>query len=151
MDIKLRTATLNDLERLRSFEQELIKFERTFDDTLGQNIQYYDIERLIQDKESELVIAETTEEIIGCSYAKILKADSRYVYDKYTLIGFVYVVPNHRGKKLSATIIGKLQEWSNEQGVSEIRLRVYASNTSAAKAYREMGFRDNFIEMRLGS
>ena len=47
-NIKIRTATLDDIDILLEFEQGVIKAERPFDVTLGADpITYYNLEELI--------------------------------------------------------------------------------------------------------
>lgn len=60
----------------------------------------------------------------------------------------MYVKPDHRGKGVNKLILDELTNWSRDQGVSEIRLEVYADNESAVKAYEKTDFEPLLLLMR---
>lgn len=148
--IRLRKATLNDLDVLRSFEQGVINAERPFDPTIKSGIiHYYDLETMISDKKVAIMVAEYVGEIIASGYARIMNAKAFYIHQEYAYLGFMYVHPNFRGKGINRVIIEALKQWASSQGVTEIRLEVYAKNEAAIKAYEKTGFTQHIIEMRM--
>jgi hypothetical protein len=85
----VRTATLADLNILLSFEQEIIRAERPFDDTLGQDpINYYDLRQLIMLEGATVMVAELDSKIVGSGYALIRDAKPYLDHKKYTYLGF---------------------------------------------------------------
>ena len=64
-------------------------------------------------------------------------------------MGFMYVLPAHRGKGVNQKIIDTLKDWSIAQNVTEFRLQVYNDNQPAVKAYEKVGFTKLMIEMRM--
>ena len=77
-NIKIRTATLDDIDILLEFEQGVIKAERPFDVTLGADpITYYNLEELIVSDDASLVVAEIEGEIISSGYALIIRSPIR--------------------------------------------------------------------------
>jgi GNAT superfamily N-acetyltransferase len=152
MEFTIRSATSNDLDQLLEFEQAIIEAERPFDDTIrcGTDVHYYDLRALIASPDAEVVVAELDSEIIGSGYAQIKAADSYLKYDKHSYLGFMYVVPEHRGKGVNKKIVGALEAWSLAQGVSEMRLEVYAENPAAIRAYEKSGYHSLLLTMRKG-
>jgi len=148
--INIRKATQNDLPVLLQFEQGIITTERPFDPTLKEgHINYYDISEMIDSDMAEVLVAEIDTEIIASGYAKIVDAKPYRKYEQYSYLGFMFVAPEHRGKKVNRLIIDGLIHWSLSRGLTEIRLEVYAENAGAIRAYENAGFSQNIIEMRM--
>ncbi len=132
------------------FEQAIIEYERPFEELMQtEKFNYYDLEELITDDVCEVLVAELNSQLIGSGYAK-LKPSRHYLRDDfYGYLGFMYVDPNHRGKGVNQLIVNKLIEWSKNQGMKSISLTVFEDNDAAIKAYNKVGFRKQFVEMRL--
>lgn len=148
--ITLRPATMEDLPVLYSFEQGVITAERPFDTFIKEGpITYYDIINLIQSDESELVVAERANQIIGAGYAQIRKSKPYWKYPEYAYLGFMFVHPDFRGQGINQSIIHHLKEWAKSRNIKELRLDVYEMNEAAIRAYQKTGFTEHMIEMRL--
>ncbi len=52
----------------------------------------------------ELLVAEIDRELIGSGYARIERSKPYFQYAWHTYLGFMYVVPEHRGKGISKKI-----------------------------------------------
>jgi ribosomal protein S18 acetylase RimI-like enzyme len=144
----LRPATLQDLATLRVFEQGVIAAERPFALNLkAGDIYYYDIEALIKDDCSALIVAEQEGALLACGYAKLQDSKPHIHPDKYAYLGFMYVVPQQRGKQIIDKVIQALITWASDQGVSAFELDVYSSNESAFRAYKRLGFEPNLVQM----
>ena len=149
--INIRKAELKDLDALFEFKQALVEAERSFDQTLKPGpLYYYNIPDLIEAGDARLVVAEADSTIIGCGYARIVDSKPYLKHQQHAHLGFMYVMPAHRGKGVNKMIIAALKQWSQEQGITEIRLEVYAVNTAALKAYEKVGFAPHMLTMRLG-
>ena len=149
--VHIRKATLNDLDTLLVFEQGVIYTERPFDPTLKtEHTHYYDIEKMITATDIELVVAELDNEIIGCGYARTENAKPYLQHKQHAYLGFMYVIPHHRGKGVNRMIIDALADWSKTQNITELRLDVYQENEAAIKAYEKAGFVKHMVAMRKG-
>ncbi|MEP7256104.1 MAG: GNAT family N-acetyltransferase [Ferruginibacter sp.] len=149
--IIIRKATLNDLDTLLVFEQGVIYAERPFDPTLKkEHTHYYDIENMITATDVEIVVAELDGEVIGSGYARIENAKPYLQHLQHAYLGFMYVVPAHRGKGINKMIIDALAAWSVTQNITELRLDVYQENEAAIKAYEKTGFTKHMVAMRKG-
>lgn len=147
--ITFREATLEDKPMLLQFEQQLIAYERPFDCILKDDCTYYDLDFLIQSKDTKLIVAAVDNTLIASGYAKIVKAKPYHKITEYTYMGFMYVDPEYRGQGVIQNIIEQLKQWSISINVFETRLEVYSDNTSAIKAYQKKGFRNRMIEMKM--
>jgi GNAT superfamily N-acetyltransferase len=147
----IRKAELKDLDKLLAFEQGVIFAERPFDPTLKNDlIHYYDIEKMIKAHDVELLVAELNNELVGSGYARIEAARHYLKHAQHAYLGFMYVLPGHRGKGINKMIIDALAEWSAAQNIKELRLDVYFDNNAATRAYERSGFTKHMICMRKG-
>ena len=149
-EVKIRKATLNDLEQLYIFEQNIIQAERPFDPTLKrERTNYYNVKEMIKAVDVEVVVAELDDKIIGSGYARIEKSKPYLQHSKHAYLGFMYVLPEFRGQGINKRIIEALQDWAMLQNVPELRLEVYYENINAIKAYEKIGFSKHMLQMRL--
>jgi ribosomal protein S18 acetylase RimI-like enzyme len=148
-EIKIRKASLLDLEQLLVFEQDLIKTERPFDPTLKPDpVNYYDLKSLLTSPLAEVVVAETDNKIIASGYARIDKSKPFLKHSHHAYLGFMYVKPAYRGQGINKRIIDALKNWAAVQNITEFSLEVYYDNISAIKAYEKIGFSRYILEMR---
>ncbi len=145
-----RTATPNDIDDLRRFEQGIIEAERVFDPTLkAGRIQYYDIERMLAAADVHFVVAQRGNELLACGFARIENAEAYLSHLKQAYLGLMYVDPKYRGQSINSGIVERLKQWCCKKGVTELRLEVYSDNLAAVGAYEKAGFSKHIIEMRL--
>lgn len=149
-DLIIRPARLTELSVLLDFEQGIIHAERPFDATLKPDpISYYDVEAMIRSPDAEVAVAERDGMIIGSGYAQ-KKPSRHYVSPPYhAYIGFLYVIPQERGKGLNKRVLDHLFAWARENDLPEIHLTVYPDNAPAIRAYEKTGFEPYILEMRL--
>ena len=149
-EIRIRKALPDDLDQLLIFEQDLIKTERPFDPAIkAEPVNYYDLKTMLAASHIEVVVAETDNKIIASGYARIERSKPFLKHEKHAYLGFMYVLPEYRGKGLNKKIIDALKNWAALQNINEFRLEVYYENASAIKAYEKIGFSKYSLEMRL--
>ena len=150
-NIIIRSAKPEDLFTLLQFEQGVIETERPFDPTIKSgHINYYNLKEMIQAEDVEVAVAEFNNQLIASGYARIEKSKRSFLkYETYAYLGFMYVVPEHRGKALINKIIDHLKAWAKAQNLDELRLEVYVENENAIKAYEKTGFLQLLTEMRM--
>jgi len=148
--LKLREANIDDLYRLREFEQAVVEFERAFNPWIkAGEVTYYDLESLLSDERSRLMVAEIEGELVGSGYAQLRESKNSLTHQEISYLGFMYVVPERRGLGIVRKVIDRLIEWSVSRGVRDFYLDVYAQNESAVAAYRKVGFGPRLLEMSL--
>jgi ribosomal protein S18 acetylase RimI-like enzyme len=149
-NIKIRGANENDLAVLIEFEQEIIKAEREFDNSLKEGAtHYYNFQDLIASPKAKVLIAEIDNEIVGSGFAMIKEAEFFLKHCEYAYIGLMYVKPLYRGKGINQQILQILKEWIIGRKITEIRLVVYDENILAKNAYQKAGFKGHVLEMRM--
>lgn len=149
-DVVVRRATDKDLDTLYQFEQGVVETERSFDITLKKGlIHYYDLKGLINSDHAELVVAELNKKIVASGYVRIDQAKDYLAHSHYAYFGFMYVLPEHRGRGINRKIMDVLRAWAKAKNVNELRLEVYVNNTSAIHAYEKLGFKQHMLEMRM--
>lgn len=148
-NITTRPATNADLLKLAEFLQLLVNAERPFDPTLKEGeIFYYNIEDMIADKATEVMVVENNDEIIGCGYAQIRSAKPYQKHELFGYLGFMFVKPEFRGKGINGLLLEDLKKWILSNGITEVRLEVYDENEAAVKAYEKAGFKKILTTMR---
>jgi len=148
--ISTRPAKFKDLKTLLEFEQGVIEAEKPLDPFLktGQ-IYYYNLKEMIAAKDTHLIVAVANNEILGSGYVRIEKSSQYYKNKENGYVGFIYVKPSHRGKRISSIILESLKSWVKNRGLNELRLDVYHNNPSAIKSYERFGFSKSMINMRM--
>lgn len=147
-NIIIRKATAADLTQLLIFEQDLIRAERPFDPALKPDpVNYYDLNAMLDATDIYLVVAELENKIVASGYARIDKSRHFLKHHYHAYLGFMYVLPEYRGKGINKLIIDELKDWAASKGLRELRLEVYYENISAIKAYEKFGFKKQMIEM----
>ena len=118
--INIRPAQPGELPTLLDFERGLIEAERPFDPTMSkEEFHYYDLLKMIQDDEAEVLVAEHNGKLVGSGHARILEPKSYNDFGRYAFLGFMYVLPEYRGKGINQAIITRLKEWANKRGMQD--------------------------------
>jgi ribosomal protein S18 acetylase RimI-like enzyme len=112
-------------------------------------INYYNIEQLIASTDIRVTVAEIEGKLLGCGYARIETAKPYLQYDRQSYLGFMYVLPEFRGKGINQLILDDLYRWTLSHGVTEVRLEVYPTNSAAIRAYEKAGFKPYLLRMNL--
>lgn len=146
----IRKALLKDQTALLELEQKVIEAERLYNHTIKPtNALYYDLNNLLIDLDSHLMVAELNDEIIGAGYAQIRESKKSLKHNKHSYLGFMYVAPDRRGLGINGMIIENLISWSKEKGVFDLYLDVYDGNDAAIRAYEKVGFTKSLVEMKI--
>jgi GNAT superfamily N-acetyltransferase len=150
MTPNIRSARLSDLPILQSFEQGIIVAERPYNSALKSDpISYYDIRAMILSEDFEVVTAEVDGKLIASGYVQKKRSEAHVKSDYHAFIGFLYVVPEYRGRGINKLILDHLFMWARENNLPDVHLTVYPQNAPAVRAYEKVGFEPHLLEMRL--
>ncbi|TXD49885.1 GNAT family N-acetyltransferase [Polaribacter sp. IC073] len=148
--ISIRTANLNDLETLLEFEQGVVAAERPLDPFLADGeLSYYNIPELITAENTHLIVAVSKDELVGSGYIRTIESKQYHKNPKHGYIGFIFVKPSFRGKRISNIVLESLKEWARDKNIKELRLDVYSNNLSALKSYERFGFTKSLVNMKI--
>lgn len=150
MSIQIRQAQGKDIDVLNSFQNKLGAHERPLDSTIKRKgrVIYYNIKKLINSKNSLVLIGEINGKPVGCAFGEIqrIKGDwSKYKYKGY--IGMMFVEKIYRGKGVGRMIINKLLGWFKKNKIKDVRLQVYKNNVGSVAFYKKCGFKDYILEL----
>ena len=149
-EFSLRKASLRDESVLLEFEQKVLEAERPYNSTIKLvGASYYDLTDLLTSNNSHLLVAVVKDTVVGSGYAQIRTSKQSLTHDVHSYLGFMYVVPQYRGRGINKRIVERLIQWSNSQGISDCYLDVYSENEAAIQAYEKVGFVKSMIEMKL--
>jgi GNAT superfamily N-acetyltransferase len=103
---------------------------------------------MITDPDCYFLVAEANQKLVSTGYVQ-RKVPRHYLdHDFYAYLGFMYTVPEQRGKGINGLLIADLKKWARKRGLKEFRLTVYENNLPAIRAYQKVGFSRHLIEMR---
>lgn len=146
----LREATTADMDRLRELEQEVVAAERPFNPSIRDSgARYYDLDRLIADPDTQLLVGEMHGRIVATGYAQLRISRPAFKHQRHAYLGFMCVVDSHRGLGINLRIMRALVDWARGRGVRDFYLDVYAGNAPAIRAYEKFGFKTSMLEMKL--
>ncbi|MCC5809270.1 MAG: GNAT family N-acetyltransferase [Ectothiorhodospiraceae bacterium] len=146
----LREAKTADYPSLVALEQKVIDAERPYNESLKEkDAYYYDIEKLISDPDSRLVVGEVSGDIVATGYVQVRPSKPALGHDNHGYLGFMYVAEQYRGLGLNKVILQDLVSWGQQRQVTDFYLDVYVENNSAVRAYEKFGFRGSLLEMKL--
>ncbi|NQZ44027.1 MAG: GNAT family N-acetyltransferase [Flavobacteriaceae bacterium] len=148
--VRIRDAEPGDLPTLLIFEQALIEAERPFDPTIADDaISYYDLGAYIARDDVKVMVAEIEGQVVSSGYALAKTARHYLDHEQYGYLGFMYTLPEFRGRGINQQIVEALKHWCLACGLHEIRLTVYEDNLPAIRAYEKAGFKKHLVEMRI--
>ncbi len=149
MTVTCRPATLRDLPVLNQFQRDIIRTEAPFiPGRKNEDYTYYDLSALVESSLALVAVAEHDGKVVGSGYVQ--KRASRHYYKNphHGYVGFMYTLPQYRGKGVAKSVLEFLGEWAKENGMDELRLDVFAANQAAISAYKSAGFESSMVAMR---
>lgn len=148
--MQLRAATNDDIPVLKQLEQAVIDAERPLNSVIKQtDAKYYNLETLISDTNTLLVIGEVNNKVVATGYVQLRESKQQLQHQRHGYLGFMYVTPKLRGQGLNQQVITHLIDWAKTHQVTDFYLDVYNNNTAAVHAYQKLGFAPCLLEMKL--
>ena len=141
MDIKVRKATLDDLERLVSFAvaeaNEAEGISKTHERVRKG------IKKALQEDSIAVywILEQNNTEVVG--NISVVKEWSNWNAGYYWWIQSIYVLPEFRGRGLMQKLIQTVKQAARKEKALDLRLYVHKANKRAIHAYRKTGFSDS--------
>lgn len=145
-NVVVRRATIADLNSIKNFSQQLIKFDSEFDESMDINWPIsLDGENFFKSRISEsdgvVFLAINNEQIIGCLVGGLVAPHS---YRNITLLAEVeeiFILDEFRSHKIGEKLLEVFNEWCQQKNVSRIKVEVSADNFRGIKFYNKNGFK----------
>ena len=141
--IELKTATLHDLEPIKSMycdffachaELQPLYYKKSDSGDYPSNI--------IKSETADIIIASEAGNIVGfvhVSEEKTPPYDSLVQYC-YAVCVDLFVLPLHRKNGIGTMLIGAAKDWAKRRGFAYIELNALANNGEAVRLYEKEGF-----------
>jgi GNAT superfamily N-acetyltransferase len=144
--VKIRKATMNDLEAIRKLNQDLFVLENeTLDKTIdvASSFSADHKKRFIDNiKNDFVVVAIEDKAVVGYLVGKISEAESYRNVGKIVELDSFLVNEKFRSKKIGHRLVAELKKWAKTRGILRLRTTASAGNIKAIKFYNREGFED---------
>ncbi len=141
-EIKIRHATLTDIDSFRELRLEALKnnptaFGQDYDENILQPQTYWETTLTINSEEQALFFAEQNKQLIGMTgiYRRMSKKNLHSAG-----IWGVYVKHEWRGHHIAESLIQACLNWARQKNIVIVKLGVVANNPSAIRCYKRCGF-----------
>jgi len=153
--VTIRSATIDDLQALRSLNEQIFADNFKYDDDIILNFastpkgkEYF--KKAIKNKNGCLFIAEKNGQKIG--YIDGGKKDISYRKSRYFEINDMGVIPEKRGQGIGKLLLQAATKWVKKNGYQRIYINCYAKNKKALSFYQRSGYSeiDICLEKKIG-
>jgi GNAT superfamily N-acetyltransferase len=148
MEAIIKTATLNDLQKiqelnLKLFEKENKEFDSllNLDWTFGEAGTKHYQDRISKD-DGCIFVAIVDNKIVGYLCGGLTKAEEYRILPIVAELEDTFVLDEFRSKGIGKQLYNKFIEWCKTKNVGKIRVEASAQNALAIKFYRNNNFKD---------
>ena len=148
MDATIKTATMDDLQKvqelnLKLFEKEHKEFDSllNLDWTFGKTGTKYYQDR-ISKGDGCVFVAIVDNKIIGYLCGALVKAEDYRILPIVAELENTFVLDEFRSKGIGKKLYDEFIKWCKTKGVGKIRVEASAQNELAIKFYRNKNFKD---------
>ncbi|MCJ8315074.1 MAG: GNAT family N-acetyltransferase, partial [Saccharospirillaceae bacterium] len=86
-----RKAIIADLPILLQLEQKVIEAERPFNSAIkSEQTMYYDVEQLIVNDDTYMLVVQLKDSIIATGYAQIRESKVSLIHETHAYLGFMF-------------------------------------------------------------
>lgn len=142
MNYSIRKANINDTKRLNELLTLLIRDEKKYDSNINLECKINSYYEYIIDKENNyLLVAESSNKIIGYLYRKIMN-DGDTVIDKVAKIDALFIEESYRHQGIGSSLIKEFKKIVKEENVKYIEVNTCNDNKEAISTYNNNGFNE---------
>lgn len=148
MEVIIKTATINDLQKvqelnLKLFEKEHKEFDSllNLDWTFGEVGTKYYQDRISKDDDC-VFVAIVDNKIVGYLCGGLTKAEDYRNLPIVAELESTFVLDEFRSKGIGKQLYNKFIEWCKTKNVGKLRVEASAQNELAIKFYRNNKFKD---------
>jgi len=156
MTIKIKKASLKDLEAIYCLNVVLAKYELKFDpvrkkprEKRGFRRGQEELRKKLKKKDCQFLIAEDKRKPVGFIEGCIKKSPSIYKYPRKGEIGPTFVKREYRNKDIGKKLVKGMLNWFKSRKVKWAQITTHAKNINAITFWKKMGFKEYSIRMNL--
>ncbi len=154
MNLKIRKATLNDIEAIVRLNEQLANYHRKIDKYYkpGSEIEKSfrkHLSEIIRKRNVKIMVAEIDDKVIGYFIGKIEKAKSFIASKKIGKISDAFMEEKYRKSGIGRMMFNELVQWFKKNKIKHIELSVDSRNETGIKAWQKFGFKEFMKKMRL--
>ena len=138
--MKIRRATLEDLEKIRSLNKMHFSYDCRFDSlNMGwPESEHFDRYFKHAIKSGFAALAEEGGAPVGYM-AGLIRDEPWHSKPRVAEIGMIYVLPERRGKGTGTAMLKEFKKWAKSEGAQRIKVMVYYENRLATEFYGKNG------------
>lgn len=140
-----RSATASDLDELLKLRLSLQRRVEASNPWIwriteeGKNRLRQNIEQMVADGDSRLVVAEDEEGLVGFASGRVVhRAD--YLPQSVGFISMIYVQEQFRRRSVGSRLVGELCRFFSSENVEDVTLRYALGNREAERFWSGLGF-----------
>jgi len=145
MEVKFRSANINDVRILQKLNQEIFVDNHLYDSDLimdwalsEKGKKYFS--NIVQDNQAYCCLAEVNNKPIG--YLAGREKKFGYRKSRYFEIENMGVSPEFRSKGVGTLLIKQAKDWARKQGYQKIFVNSYFNNQKAIEFYQRNGMKE---------
>jgi len=155
--IKIREASLRDLESVAELKLKLGKHERRFDKEMKilpkRTIVTYLKKDVLGKNKGKIFVAvdESIRRIVGYCIGWIDSGDWPWIEYRGLRAGYIcdcFVLDKYRRRGIGSSLVKEMLKWLKSRKIKITHLGVYSRNKRAYNAWKSVGFRELEITMR---
>jgi ribosomal protein S18 acetylase RimI-like enzyme len=149
--ITFRLATGDDLERVEPLWRALYEHQKAngmFLEIPADGYQHWAASmKPVLGRFACLLLAEGEAELCGFLAGRIRTLPPYFGGYTVGFISEVYVDGSHRKQGIGAEMVTRAVAWFAENGISRVELQVIMNNEPARRLYRQLGWREELVQM----
>ena len=154
--IKIKKASLKDLETIYNLNVDLAKYELRFDPIRKKPQKkkryhrgYKDLREKLKKRDCQFFIAEDQGKPIGFIEGCIKNPPPLYKYPRKGEIGPTFVKKEYRKKSIGKELVKEMLIWFRSKNIKWIQLTTHAKNINSINFWKKISFKEYSIRMNL--
>jgi len=148
----IRKATRKDIPSIINLVKQIVDYHRRIDKYYGPLARVglkEHIGKSIRGRKKRIVVAEKDEEIIGYFTGAVEKAPKYVSAEKIGVIFDAFVEKKYRNQGVGRKLLDELLDWFKKNKIKHVEVTVDARNKIGLKAWKDFGFFEYRLKMRL--
>lgn len=146
--IKIRKATINDLETIQKLNEKLcLKEFKEFDNTINPKFplleqgKSYFLERITKE-DGCLFVALENDKVIGYLAGGIIEPESYRILKKIAEAENMFVLEEHRSRGIGSRLLEEFVKWCKSKKINKIKVIISSGNSQSINFHKKNGFSD---------